>query len=267
MLILKFSFKYLKLLLFFGFLVLSLNLFSQGEIDNQDKIFYRNERTYAFGINSNGVSFKYRYAVRVNAFRHRIYDLDISNLKHIKEIKSVNPYIYNSGRFVYGKQNIFYVLRANYGFQKELFQKRDIGGLSIRRNYSIGASLGILKPIYYEIIYPPFDTKDEKFDPNSHQIVDILGTSSYFKGFSEIKPNPGIHFKYSYSFEFSKRDEIIRALEAGVMTELFLYPPDIMALTTNNQYFVTLFINYRFGKVVDNRYVKKIKLLPTPIEL
>jgi hypothetical protein len=263
----KQSYRYLRFILFLGFIFSWFVSFSQGEIDDQSKIFYRNERTFALGLNSNGISFKYRYAVRINAFRHRIYDLDISNLKNVKEVKSVNPYAYSSGRFVYGKLNNFYAIRADYGYQKEIYRKRDIGGLSIRRNYSFGPTLGLLKPIYYQIVYSPSEVKDEKLDVTIHQPTDIIGTASFFKGMSEIIPNPGAHIKYSYSFEYSKRDEIYRSLDAGVIADVFLYPPKIMALTTNNQYFVTLFLNFRFGKVIDSRLSKKMAKLPTPIEL
>jgi len=254
-------------IVFFG-LFFPTHLFAQGEIDDQEKIFYRNEKTYAFGLNSNGASFHYRYGVRVNAFRHRVYELDIANLKHPKELKISNPYpvYYTSGRFVYGKLNAFIVARADYGYQKEIYQKRDIGGLSIRRNYSIGASLGILKPIYYEVVIPStLEVEDQKFDPVLHTVIDILGPSSFFKGISEILPDPGIHAKYSYSFEYSKKDETLRMLESGVMAEYFLYPPKIMAITTNSPFFLTLFVQYRFGKVVDSRYSKKMKEISLPV--
>lgn len=266
MLFLRISRKIYIVILVFGTFFPGL-VFSQGEIDEQEKLFYRNEKTYAIGLNSNGMSFNYRYAVRINAFRHRVYELDFANIKHTKELKIVNPspYYYTTDRFVFGKINVLMVARLNYGYQKEIYQKRDVGGLSIRRNYSLGASLGLLKPIYYEIVNPfSMVIEDKKFDPDVHTSVDILGTSSFFKGFGEIKPDPGVHFKYSYSFEYSKKDDVLRMLEVGFISEMFLYPPKIMAITTNSPFFMTLFVQYRFGKVVDTRYARKMKSIGIP---
>ncbi len=254
------------LISFFVLLLFAEPIFAQGEIDEQKKIFYRNEKTYAISLNSNGISAKFRYAQRINAFSHRVYDLEIGNLKNSKEQKTSNPYLYNSGRYVYGKLNSFYVLRVNYGYQKEVYQKRDIGGISVRKIYSIGASLGVLKPIYYQILIPPTGVIDEKFDPQKHRVGDIAGTASFFKGLNEVLPDPGINVQYMYSFEFGKNDATLRSFDVGTTAEFFLYPPKIMALTTNSPLFLTLFITYRFGKVVDSRKAK-LKNIGSPINI
>jgi len=255
-----------NVLLFFIFIFSFAQLLAQGEIDEQTKIFYRNERSYALSLNSNGMSLKYRYAFRKDAFRSTFYDIEIGNLKHPKEIKTSNPLYYNSGKYVYGKLNNLYVVRANYGFQKQIYEKRDIGGISIRRLYSIGATLGLLKPIYYQIIVPPYDVKLEKFNAQTHRVGDILGTASFFKGLNEAFPDPGINVQYLYSFEFSKKDEKIQSVDVGATAELFLYPPKIMAEIINSPFFLTFFISYRFGKVVDSRK-SKLRDIKNPLNL
>ena len=51
---------------------------------------------------------------------------------------------------VYGKLNATYTLKGGLGYQKEMFQKRDQGGISIRYFINFGPSFAIMKPIYYE---------------------------------------------------------------------------------------------------------------------
>jgi len=231
-----------------------LNLFSQGELDTQDKIFYRNERTYAGLLHTSGWGFSFRYAQRIDAFNKRIYQLDFVTQRHPREYNLASQYFPSSGRFVYGKKNYLYNLRANYGYQKELFSKGDVGGVAIRLIYSAGATVAILKPIYYEYV--------EKFDPNGyHEIVDkkfdtsfmpsnVLGKSSYTMGFDEISLMPGASAQVAFSFEFSKNDEKIRAIEVGMTLDAFLKAPEIMASDDNNQFLFSLFINFRFGKII-----------------
>ncbi|MEZ5012560.1 MAG: hypothetical protein R2744_13705 [Bacteroidales bacterium] len=50
-----------KLLTFSVLLLLApLHLYSQGDIDEQQRIFYRNERTVGLSLNSNGFGISYR---------------------------------------------------------------------------------------------------------------------------------------------------------------------------------------------------------------
>jgi len=55
------------------------------------------------------------------------------------------------------------------------------------------------------------------------------------------------------SFEYSKSDITIHAIETGVSLDLFPKEMVIMATEQNNFYFLTLFVAYRFGKVVDDQ--------------
>ena len=89
-----------------------------------------------------------------------------------------------------------------------------------------------------------------KFDPAIHQ-TQIGGRGPFFMGFNELKVVPGCNRKAGLSFEYSQRDAIIHALEAGV--SLTVYPKEIpiMATEQNNFLFFNLSVGYRFGKIVD----------------
>jgi hypothetical protein len=251
-----------------GFIISHLLVSAQGELEEPDKIFYKNERTFAILLNSNGLGINYRYGKRVTALRKIIYEGDLVNIKHPKEIKLNSGSYYLSTRsFVYGKINQFYNLRIGIGLQDELFPKFDRGGISIRRYYSFGPTIGIKKPIYYQI---NLDTNGdaipetqiiEKFSYDQHpQTAYIVGRASYFKGFSEISFVPGLYGKLGFMFEFGKFNQTIHALDAGIIVDAFIKEIPIMA-AYNNQVFLTLFVSYRFGKVIDARFkMKKTEL-------
>lgn len=239
---------------FFLYHFIAVSVFSQGEVGEQPRIFYRNEKSLGILLNSNGLGVSGRYASRINARKKTIYELDFVGIRHSKEYRYSNPY--NSSKsFVFGKLNAFFDLRVGYGKQKEMFRKVDKGGISIRRYFSFGPTLGILKPIYYEVLQPTSDPYEynlvtEKFVTHLNQQY-IYGRASFFKGFDEISVVPGAYGRFGFSFEYSKSDIIIHALETGVVLDLFPKKIPIMDTEENDFYFLTLFISYRFGRVVD----------------
>lgn len=246
--------RYLLILAFF--LAISKLVFAQGDVDEGNKIFLRNESSCSFLLNSNGWGINYQYGKMIDAFNKKTYNIDIVGIRHPKEIKTSNPYFPNLKRFVFGKKNNFYCLRFGLGKQKKLYSKLDKGGVEIRYFYSAGPTIGILKPIYYEILYfssGSYQIKTEKFNTSIHSIFDIYERASFFKGFNEISVIPGIYSKIGASFEFSKKDENVNAIEIGATLEVFPKDIKIMATKNNGFYFASLFVSYRFGKIVNKR--------------
>ena len=244
--------KYISGIFLFHFI--AFNLFSQGEISEQPRIFYRNERSVGVLLNSNGLGVNGRYANRINARKKTIWELDFVGIKHPKEYKYSNPYNSNR-RFVFGKLNSFFDLRVGYGKQKEMFKKVDKGGISIRRYFSFGPTLGILKPIYYEVLQYTSPQSEpylitEKFVTHLNQQF-IWGKASFFKGINEISVVPGGYGRFGFSFEYSRSDITLHAIETGLILDIFPKKIPIMDTEENNFLFLTLFISYRFGRVVD----------------
>lgn len=237
---------------------------AQGEIDDQPKVFFRNERSFAVSLNSNGWGVNFRYAKRLNAFSSIIFDGDLAGIRHPKEIKSQSPYIGGWGRsYVFGKTNEVFSLRAGTGYQKELFSKFDQGGISVRYFAGGGLSLALLKPIYYLKVtgYDPqtfYITRVRSlFDPDYMQSVyDIYDRESFFTGIKETTLAPGAYVRAGLVFEYSSEDRAIHALEGGIQLEGFLKKLPILAIEDNPRLIFSLFASYRFGKVLDARFQK-----------
>lgn len=235
---------------------------AQGEIDEEPRIFYRNERTYSGTLSSSGWNVGMQYAKRLNAFRSLIFGGDIGTLRHPKEYKSQSPYEggWRTG-YVFGKTNEVVTLRFGAGLQKEIFGKYDKGGIAIRYFFSSGLSLALMKPVYYNKVvgydYQKFQilTEESLFDPDYMQsIYDIFSKRPFYVGMDEIQLDPGIFARAGLSFEYSIQDKLINALEGGVQLEGFLQKVPIMASNDNRRLFFSLFLTYRFGKVLDARF-------------
>ena len=243
------------LVLILIFMLSAGSLLAQGELDEQKRVMLRDERTFGGFLNSNGWGANYRYGYWRNARNQFIIDADFAYVKHPKEFKSSISYNYNTYRYVYGKENLFWELKGTAGWQKELYRKIDRNGISIRLYYAGGLSVGFTKPIYYkvfttsgigEIIYEEY----LKFDPGIHQ-GNIGGRGPFYKGFDELKLIPGLYGKTGFSFEYSQKDAILHALEVGISITAYYKEIPIMATEQNNWIFFTLNVGYRFGRIID----------------
>jgi hypothetical protein len=220
---------------------------SQGEIDDEQKIFFRNEKSWALFINTNGYGGNYRNGTRINAAKKFIWEIDMNYIKHPKETK-ISSNSNQVNQYVYGKMNFPWEIRGGVGLQKELYRKIDKSGVSVRYFIVGGPSLILLKPIYYQV-WKNDDYVDEKFNPDPSVYQPIIGRSSFFLGFDEIKPDPGIYLKGGFSFEYSKKDNKLKAIEIGGVASAFLNEVEIMA-QHNSRYLFSLFISFRWGKVI-----------------
>lgn len=245
-----------KLLTIFIFIAaVSFSLSAQGEIDEQNKVFYRNERTLGLNLNTNGLGISYREGKRLDFLNKRIIDIDINIIKHPKEVKLSNPWVQAGGSFVFGKMNNLFSIRGSIGHQHEMFRKMDLGGVAIRYFYSGGPSLALAKPIYYNVLYYSpdysYEIKKEKFSNDIHSVTDIYNKASFFKGVSETKVYPGLFIKGGFNFEYSQDDKLVHAIELGSSLEAYTNKLPIMATDDNRAVFLTLFVSYRIGIIID----------------
>ncbi len=228
---------------------------SQGELDEQQKVFFRNERSFGVLLNSDGLGVSYREAKRINYLNKKLLEFDAGTLKHPREYKVSNLYTQATSTFVFGKLNSVFFLRGGIGRQHEIFSKEDFGGVAIRYFYSAGPVVAIYKPIYYRVMYVVsdyrYEIREEKFDVAIHTVNDIYSKAPFTKGLKETKVLPGLFLKGGFNFEYSKEDKLIHAIELGVQINAFPKEIPIMASPDNRAIFFSLFASYRFGIIVD----------------
>ncbi len=233
----------------------ALSLYAQGDLDEQKKVFFRNERSFGILLNTDGIGFSYRTAKRTDYLNKRLIEIDAGTLNHPKEYRQPN-FLNQGGTFVFGKLNSTFFLRGGIGHQHEIYKKSDFGGIAIRYFYSAGPVLAIYKPIYYRVLYPisstgDFEIREEKFDVSIAVPQDIYSKASFTKGLDETKVLPGLYVKGGFNFEYSKEDKIIHAIEVGAQINAFPKKIPIMASSDNKAIFISLFVSYRFGMILD----------------
>jgi hypothetical protein len=186
---------------------------------DERKILFRNESSFGLELTSTGWGLNYVYGKHLDNRNKDLFEIQLVEIKHPKEVKSTNPYYPNQKKFVFGKVNSFYNLRFGYGKQKKLFSKADKGGIEIRMFYTGGLNLGLVKPIYYEVVDSQFVVNDmyylvtetTTFNPNIHSPYDIIARAGFLKGFNETKIVPGVYGSMGVGFEFSESDKVLNS--------------------------------------------------------
>jgi hypothetical protein len=212
----------------------------------------KNEWVFGINIHSAGWGFDFRRGKNLTVNKKRMFEVEVVNMKHPKEVKSVNPYYENAKSFFYGKMNTFTVCRFGIGQQQVIFSKAERTGVEVRVNYTGGFSLGLAKPIYLNIVKSDPTGVEylevEKYDPEKHFVDDIYGRASFTNGFSEIKPYPGVYGKLGLSFEYANNFESVKMIEAGITFDAYGKEIPIMAFAENQPVFLNFYINLLFGK-------------------
>jgi hypothetical protein len=118
--------------------------------------------------------------------------------------------------------------------------------------------LGLLKPYYLNIKKVSegnpnqFTTSREKYSEENHdRFLDennIRGYAGFFKGLTEAKIVPGVQAKGAVHFSWGNDDEYLKALEMGLMVDVFFKKMPIMITEDNTPLFVNLFVNLQLGK-------------------
>jgi len=247
-----------------SFLILNiiLNVYSQGEISDDEKLAYRNEKSIGVALNTNGYGFDFRKGTYINIHKTRIFYYNFNIIKHEKEYKQTNVYPSSTNNFVYGKLNSCADLRFGYGIQKQIFQKSDEGSVEVRIYGYAGPAIGFLKPIYYDIKVDDTTKITEKYLP-SHQPGLIIGKAPFSKGLSEIKINPGAFINIGIGFEHGKNEYLLNSLDLGISASVYLFEMEIMASDPNTNYYpnshfiFSLFVCYRIGKFSLGKHLSK----------
>lgn len=242
--------------------IVCLPMFVHGQLDTEadwKRQVYDREFTGGIVFHSRGYAITFRNLHFDDGFNKWGMEFDLASIRHPKEIKFPSPYYFNSSRsFVYGKLNGLYALRAGYGRDKVLIDKTDQGSISISWVTFGGLSLGILKPIYLEIVKETPQgsvLSTERYNPEVHDYSDIYGQAPFFTGIEKSAIRAGVYFKTGFAFDYNWSDKKVTTLEIGAVLDYFpqwfgLYSdPEvpIMYDTKNYNAWLQFYVSFNFG--------------------
>jgi ribosomal protein S24E len=216
---------------------------------------YNKQTTYGLQARSNGYGLFYEMGRMKTPLKSATYRIDFTEIKHPKENKFQNisnPFLVFSNPYVYGKVNNFYQLTMGYGQQRILGQKGNKNGVSVSALYNGGLALGLLKP-YYVQVEDPVSTqlKFIKYSAADSAIFlgpSIIGSGGFWRGWKEVKLQPGLFVKTALRFDYGRFNEVVSALELGLSAEYYTKKVTIMALQKDKPFFFQGYISILFGR-------------------
>jgi hypothetical protein len=221
---------------------------------NELQIIYSHERMGAVVAHTGGLGVGYKWGKNTTAFKTRVISAEFVSFKSPKQIKTINTFVSNAKRYVYGKLNDVFFLRAGVGNKQLLNRKPLWGGVELRWIYEGGGVVAFEKPYYLFVFsFLPGNINDyiiesKQFDPDFHSWDDIYGKAPFTKGLNEISIKPGLYAKTAFNFEFGEVRTRMQALEAGFILEFFPQGVTIMADDSNNRLFWSFYLSLAIGK-------------------
>jgi hypothetical protein len=193
-------------------------------------------------------------------YKTTFFDISVGELKHPKERRqSADPSVGRSFRpYVYGKQNNLVTLRTAWGVKRYFTEKAQTRGVAVGISYAAGPTLGLLKPYYLALRRPAPDnpgfsrvTSERYSEENSGIFLDnsrILGASPFTRGLGESSFIPGGHASLALHLDWGAYDEYIKALEIGVMLDVFARDTPLMVAERSSPLFLNFFVNLQLGR-------------------
>jgi len=222
---------------------------------------YDREFTGGIMFHTKGYGINFRSLRFADGFNKWGFDIDLVNIRHPKEVKFPSQYFFNSARsFVYGKINGLYSLRVGYGRDKILVDKTDQGSISISWVTFGGVSMGILKPVYLEILKETAQgiqvLSTERYNPEVHDYTDIYGQAAFFTGIEQSSLRAGIYLKSGFAFDYNWSDQKVTTLEIGAVVDYFpqwfgLYKDRLVPImydAENYNVWLQFYLTVNFGK-------------------
>ena len=224
-------------------------------------ISYQKEFSLGGKVSTSGWGIFGDFTKNINADKSRTLYFEIQFFKNQKETKKINEFTlssfgYDSPKpFIYGKQNSFFAAKAGYGNKILIGEKAEKSGFEIKFDYTVGPSLGFLKPYYLNVFYVDNDQvylRTEKYsEENAGVFLDatsIYGSAGFSKGFNEISLIPGAFGRAGLKFDWATYDDFVKSMEAGIGADLYIKRVPMMILENNKPYFVYLYLSLQLGK-------------------
>jgi hypothetical protein len=219
------------------------------EVDNGEvKTLMTKDFTLGLNFNTRGWGFAFDYGWQNNYKYKQTAGFTAGNIRHEKEHK-VYGQLSNSKAYYLGKLQSLVSFRPHYGGKLILFKAKRENGIEISAKWSLGPSLGLVKPVYLKIDQINSNSIDSRYNPEIHNPGNISSRSSWFKGLGEASIRPGIFLKTGFDFNFAALKNGISGGEFGIMMDYFpVQEIEIMHNNDNSNFFTALYLQFNIGQ-------------------
>ena len=212
-------------------------------------IAYKKHMAFGFMLTSDGFGCLIEKGYAKSIAKATLFQLEITERKHQKEEKQSNPTA-PSASIIYGKLNFFYPVKLGVQKQFLLGNKSNKNGVSISGNIGGGLSLGLLRAYEVEVnkagkkTFVRYDSPDSLLFKNGP----YYGGPNFSKGWNRIKMTPGLYIKPALRFDYGRYNDLLAAIEVGLIAEYYSKKIPQMLYNKENKFFFSAYFTVLFGK-------------------
>jgi hypothetical protein len=217
--------------------------------EEEGVITYRKSFSFGAKLTTDGYGVFFELGRASSVKKALLYQLEISERKHIKEEKQSSIYS-NTIPFIYGKENFFYPVKFGVQQQVLLGNKSNKNGVAVTGNYGGGVTAALLRPYYVQVQNGNGVTYIKYNSPDSALFLggNIFGGPDFGKGWNELTVTPGVYAKTAVRFDYGSYNEVISAIEVGLTGEYYTKKIPQMVYNKEKQFFFSGFVAIIFGK-------------------
>lgn len=224
---------------------------AMAKLEEEGIIAHRKQTAFGLKLTTDGYGGFFEIGRAKSVKRALLFQLDISERKHIKEEKQTgNNGPYSTG-FIYGKINFFYPVKLGVQMQQLLGNKGNKNGVNITANLGGGLSLGLLRPYMLDVDKNGQRTKVKYESADSIYFLDhavIYGGPGFGDGWNGLSVVPGAYIKPAVRFDYGRYNEVVSALELGLTGEFYSKKIPQMVYQKQRQFFFSAYVAIIFGK-------------------
>lgn len=222
-------------------------------------IVYDREVSFPFTLHTNGWSFGINQGKLKTYYKTSFWGLSIGQLTHPRETRIADRAVQfgqGSSSFVFGRQSSMFPLKAHKGWKRYYSGKDKRRGVAVGTSFEVGATAGIVKPYVLQIsnsgpdVFPlsSFYTYEENPDGFATR-GRIEGSGGLRRGWSQASIIPGVNARAAIHLDWGAFDELMKAVEAGIMVDVFAREVPLLIPPSNNTpLFINFYVSLHLGK-------------------
>jgi hypothetical protein len=219
--------------------------------EEEGVVAYKKHTVFGGKLISNGYGAFMEFGRMKTVKKGLLFQLEISEYKSTKEDKRSTFTTSYSTPYIFGKQNFFYPVKLGAQQQVLFGNKSNKNGVSITGNFGGGVSLGLLRPYYVQL--SSSNTYIKYISPSVSDSSFLIpgrigGGPGLGKGWNEIEVTPGAYIKTALRFDYGSYNEVVSALEVGIVADFYSKKIPIMVYEKQNQFFFTGYVALLFGR-------------------
>ena len=219
--------------------------------EEEGVIKYKKHSAFGIKLTSDGYGLFYEVGRAQTVNKGLLFQFDIAERKHQREEKRQVNFT-TTAPVAYGKINFFYPVKLGVQKQFLLGNKSNKNGVSITGNVGGGFIAGLLRPYMIEVVkdgerkYVQYDSPDSTaYFLNKDTYI---GGPSLGTGWKYLKFTPGLYLKPAARFDYGKYNEMVSAIEVGLMGEFYTKKIPQMIYIKQKQFFFSAYVSIMFGR-------------------